>query len=47
VKKESDIINPKRIRKGLKGKKNKITLALRQLKERGGYHERLIPHTFS
>jgi hypothetical protein len=46
VKKESDIINPKRIRKGLKGKKNKITLGLRQLKERG-YHERLIPHTFS
>jgi hypothetical protein len=33
VKKESDIINPRRIRKGLKGKKNKIALGLRQLKE--------------
>jgi hypothetical protein len=33
VKKESDIINPKRIRKELKGKKNKITLGLRQKKQ--------------
>jgi hypothetical protein len=33
VKKESGIINPKGIRKGLKGKKNKITVGLRQLKE--------------